>query len=98
MFDQDKTLVNMLVKFTEPMTVIIERCATAVLLANKSTIFNPVFSIQLNGMSDLLHAKEVTLSGNVYTINGIIHLRFGDFIISASPSNDEKLVVGQFID
>lgn len=98
MFDNDKTLVNMLVKFTEPMQVIIERCAVAVLLENKTTIYNPVFSITLNGKPEVLHGLKISKSSSEYNIHGVIHLQFGDFVLSTSPSNEETQVVGQFVD
>ena len=98
MFDNDKTIVNMQVRFVEPLQSLIDRATTAYLCQNKGINFEPAFNIMLNGVPDKLYAKQILYDHSVFTVKGVIHLTYGDFILVAEISVHEQTVQGQFVD
>lgn len=98
MFDSDKTIVNMQIRFTEPLQSLIDRVTTAYLCQNKGINFEPAFTILMNGVPEKLYSKEILYDHSVYTVKGVIHLMFGDFILVAEISDRDQTVQGQFVD
>ena len=98
MFDNDKTIVNMQIRFTEPLQSMIDRVTTAYLCQNKGFNFEPAFTILMNGVPEKLYSKEILYNQGIYTVKGVVYLLFGDFILVAQIVDGEQTVQGQFVD